>query len=133
MAAGATAALSSILSIWIGYIAPSMIPISVRLGLGGQEIDLSQAAMLGTFTVALYVLARSGHRGFVEATRSRHQATALAAQLEQSRLKLAQAINSIPDGFVLFDGADRIVTYNDPYRALYPEFTHLLFPRIKSF
>ncbi len=39
--------------------------------------------------------------------------------LEQSEIRFRDAIDALPDGFVIFDSQDRLITCNDRYRSLY--------------
>lgn len=39
--------------------------------------------------------------------------------LEQSEIRFRDAIDALPDGFVIFDSEDRLITCNDRYRELY--------------
>ncbi len=39
--------------------------------------------------------------------------------LEQSEVRFRDAIDALPDGFVIFDSNDRLITCNDRYRSLY--------------
>ena len=44
----------------------------------------------------------------------------LAAEAERQRKTMAAAIATISEGFVLFDAEDRIVLFNEQFRAIYP-------------
>lgn len=44
------------------------------------------------------------------------------------QMRLRAAIDAIPDGFVLFDRAERLVLCNDRYRAIYPRSAEALRP-----
>jgi len=59
--------------------------------------------------------------GFVSTS---HDITELNRATEAARMaeqRLRDAIESIPDGFVLYDREDRLVLCNETFRALYPE------------
>jgi diguanylate cyclase (GGDEF)-like protein/PAS domain S-box-containing protein len=77
---------------------------------GGAEIDEGRiTAAYGTFQdiTALYSAQE-------EARRAREQ--------------LQNAIEALPDGFVLFDADDRIVAFNEQHRQLYPAMAELVRP-----
>lgn len=48
------------------------------------------------------------------------------AQVSAAENRLLQAINALPDGFVLFDAADRLVICNDKYREIYKSSADLI-------
>jgi PAS domain S-box-containing protein len=48
--------------------------------------------------------------------------------MQQAQRQLIDAIESIPDGFVLFDRDDRYVLTNSNYRRLYPDMAHIFKP-----
>ena len=48
------------------------------------------------------------------------------AQLAESRLM--DAVQALPDGFVLYDADDRLVLCNDRYKAIYAESAHAMVP-----
>ncbi|UCH74824.1 MAG: PAS domain S-box protein [Rhodospirillales bacterium] len=57
------------------------------------------------------------------------------AKADEVRRRLAEAIEAIPDGFVLIDSRDTIVVVNSRYREIYAKSAHLLQPgrRFESF
>ena len=48
--------------------------------------------------------------------------------LHDSRLRLADAVESFPGGFILYDAEERLVLCNNKYREFYPSIAHLLKP-----
>ncbi len=50
------------------------------------------------------------------------------AKAEEVRRRLAEAIEAIPDGFILIDADDRIVVFNTRYRDIHVKSAHLLYP-----
>jgi PAS domain S-box-containing protein len=61
-------------------------------------------------------------------------AIALRGQLqraERADARLIEAIDSISEGFVIFDEDDRLLTCNDAYRALYPENAYMMVPGVR--
>jgi PAS domain S-box-containing protein len=51
-------------------------------------------------------------------------------EAETARLRLSEAIESLSEGFVLFDPEDRIVLFNSKYRALFPTMADLIKPGV---
>jgi signal transduction histidine kinase/CheY-like chemotaxis protein len=49
-----------------------------------------------------------------------------AAEAEAQRKTIAAAIATISEGFVLYDSNDRIVLYNEQFRAIYPGLTDII-------
>jgi signal transduction histidine kinase/CheY-like chemotaxis protein/HAMP domain-containing protein len=52
----------------------------------------------------------------------------LAAETERQRRMIATAIETISEGFVLYDPQDRLVLCNSKFRELYPKITDLMVP-----
>jgi PAS domain S-box-containing protein len=52
----------------------------------------------------------------------------LAEELDRARRQLDEALESIAEGFVLFDPQDRIVMCNSHYRALFTDIAHMVRP-----
>jgi PAS domain S-box-containing protein len=52
----------------------------------------------------------------------------LAEELDRARRQLEEALESIAEGFVLFDPQDRIVMCNSHYRALFTNVAHMVRP-----
>lgn len=50
------------------------------------------------------------------------------AQAQLARETLRTAIESLPDGFVLYDGNDQLVTCNQRYKQMYPESSEAMVP-----
>ncbi|MFN8924533.1 MAG: PAS-domain containing protein, partial [Rhodospirillales bacterium] len=87
--------------------AGAQIPGAGTLG-DGTALALLVAA-LAAVVVAL----------LVRADRALRQKAALADRLEKERERFLAAIESIPDGFVMFDADDRLVVCNARYRDYY--------------
>jgi len=51
---------------------------------------------------------------------------------EQTRLRLAQSLSSITEGFSIFDKLGNLVICNDKYRAAYPLISDILVPGVSS-
>jgi signal transduction histidine kinase/DNA-binding response OmpR family regulator/HAMP domain-containing protein len=54
-----------------------------------------------------------------------------AAEAETQRKTIAAAIATISEGFVLYDAEDRIVLFNDQFRAIYPGLADIIKPGTK--
>jgi signal transduction histidine kinase/CheY-like chemotaxis protein/HAMP domain-containing protein len=54
----------------------------------------------------------------------------LATEAEAQRKTIAAAIATITEGFVLYDSDDRIVLFNDQFRAIYPGLVDMLKPGV---
>ncbi|HKO70199.1 MAG TPA: response regulator [Bradyrhizobium sp.] len=54
-----------------------------------------------------------------------------AAEAEAQRKTIAAAIATISEGFVLYDAEDRMVLFNDQFRAIYPGLADLIKPGTK--
>jgi len=52
----------------------------------------------------------------------------LEAERQQAQARLEDAIEAMTDGFVMWDGEDRLVTFNRRYRELYEESASVLVP-----
>ncbi len=51
-------------------------------------------------------------------------------EARRAREQLQNAIEALPDGFVLFDAQDRIVVFNEQHRRLYPNMADLVEPGV---
>jgi PAS domain S-box-containing protein len=76
-------------------------------------------------------------RGFLavqtDVTDRRMQAEALrraAKDAASARATLEAAVNALPDGFVLFDRHERLVTVNHRYREMFPENSEIMQPGV---
>ncbi len=69
-----------------------------------------------------------GHRG--TATNETPMIEALE-RAEQAETLLRDAMDSISEGFVIYDHDDRLIMCNEAYRRLYPASAHLMVPGVK--
>ncbi|MDD2663075.1 MAG: response regulator [Dechloromonas sp.] len=83
-----------------------------------QRIVLASAT---GFSLAMLALALAFHR--IRRARRRSE-----ARLAESRAMLNSAIDTIGEGFAIYDGNDRLAYCNDQYRAYYPTSADLLVP-----
>tara|TARA_R110002095_G_scaffold210061_1_gene197037 strand:- start:101 stop:3175 length:3075 start_codon:yes stop_codon:yes gene_type:complete len=64
----------------------------------------------------------------IEHTRFKQNLQESEQESHQLRVQLAEAIESLTDGFALFDAVDRLVMCNSQYREIYQEVADLLVP-----
>ncbi|MEK0083604.1 ATP-binding protein [Benzoatithermus flavus] len=93
-----------------------------------QQVTRHVLLFVGLFlTAAVLVVV-----GSVRSTRQMHRlfdvAEAARTDAELSRFQLRQAVESINEGFALYDAEDRLILCNDRYRALYPARAALIRP-----
>ncbi len=86
---------------------PVRLSLSERISFWAISLLISSIAPL-----FIYLLLRLPHR-FQRAVEEAKVA------LEQSEIRFRDAIDALPDGFVIFDNQDRLITCNDRYRSLY--------------
>ncbi|MEM6497032.1 MAG: PAS-domain containing protein, partial [Pseudomonadota bacterium] len=66
------------------------------------------------------------YRDITEEIRSREEAEAQRAKTERANTRLRDALESIGEGFALFDGKDRLILANDLYKRANPAASHLM-------
>lgn len=79
------------------------------------EMSLSEVVIEGTPT-------------YTAILRDLTEQQAAAAKVEQAETRLVDAIESLPDGFVLYDAEDRLVLCNSKYREFYSSSADLIQP-----
>jgi PAS domain S-box-containing protein len=70
----------------------------------------------------------------IDVTERRRQEERLretGAEAVAARRLLEAAVESLEDGFVLFDAEDRLILCNERYRAIYPRTAHVIVPGIR--
>ncbi|NIB44165.1 diguanylate cyclase [Pseudomaricurvus alkylphenolicus] len=95
---------------------------SQNLGPGIDPVLLSSLVMIATglvLTLAIVV------------TRSNQEIRRANESLYFSRERLRQAIDTISDGFVLYDAEDRLVMANQVFRDMYPEMSEMIRPGLE--
>ena len=117
-------------------------PISRHDGHSGISVIVVPAAMAGRATSASTASRCStlagrflGYRGIgrditaqIEAEQELERAKERA---EQAETLLRDAVDSISEGFVIFDREDRLVMCNDVYRRIFAESAHVLVPGLQ--
>jgi len=114
-----------------------------------REHAVMIATIAGVATIllaglAVYLMREIGHRteqeieltterGKLQEANHRLEAdVALRREIEQQLRAVQQtlhdAVDSIPEGLVIYDSSDCFVMSNEPYRQLYPEAAHLMTP-----
>ncbi len=69
MGAGALASLFPFPAVGLGFIIPSLVPLSLRLLLSGEQTLIVGGGILGLYMVALVLFSRNGYQTFVENVR----------------------------------------------------------------
>lgn len=72
-----------------------------------------------------------GSSSYTVILRDLSEQKAAAAKVEQAETRLVDAIESLPDGFVLYDADDRLVLCNSKYREFYGSSADLIQPGVK--
>jgi signal transduction histidine kinase len=85
-------------------------------------IGVIAAIAIGAIVGIMYFVARSILREIELRNREASQ------RVERAETLLRETIESIPEGFVVYDGGDRLVMCNEAYRALYPHTAAALVP-----
>jgi signal transduction histidine kinase len=85
-----------------------------------------EAIMVGVIT-ATAIAAIVGIMGFVVRAIERRQREA-SQRVERAETLLREAVESIPEGFIIYDNDDRLVMCNEAYRSLYPHTAAALVP-----
>ncbi len=90
-----------------------------ELNAGAEKVDLPPegADELGRMSSAV--------RALQESQAYRRQ---LETEAENQRMTILTAIETIPDGFALFDADDRLVLTNERYRSMFSNISHMLEP-----
>lgn len=70
-------------------------------------------------------------RGYFSLTQDITESKRAERALRESEERLRNAIESISEGFVLFDSNDRLVLFNEHYRRMNQDMAHLLAPGLK--
>lgn len=100
-------------------VAPPLFGVLlVILGLGGLIIHRS------------HQVSRSLHDATARLADSEERYSAAAADSALQRSLLLDAVNSIDEGFVLFDADGHLVVCNDRYREIYPAISDLMEPGV---
>jgi signal transduction histidine kinase len=93
-------------------------PLLVRMLIEGTPLHYALAAMIALFVIVMTAAARSFYGSFVDNVRTRIANAELLDRLRGARADLLDAIESISDGFALFDAHDRLVLSNARYGEL---------------
>ena len=114
VAGAAVMGLAIVLMHYTGMFATYFLPVA-GLRQSGVLLDPSiMAAAIGVVALLLAGLALSG--------------ALFDQRVERAEALLRDAINSISEGFVIYDSQDRLVICNEAYRRMYHESADLLVP-----
>jgi PAS domain S-box-containing protein len=95
-----------------------------RLADADRAFVAANAALLLLVAAGIWALARQGTHS--DSTNARLRAERQRAEAAEQRLRLA--IESLADGFVLYDHEDRLVMFNERYRQIYERTADLMQP-----
>ncbi|MDO9713381.1 bifunctional diguanylate cyclase/phosphodiesterase [Paracraurococcus lichenis] len=98
------------------------VSIDRAVAMAGWARD-RERLLLGSLTAQMVVVALGGALLLALRQRARTE-----AERQHGRATLERAIESMPDGFVMFDSAERLVTCNQRYRDMYAVSAPLLLP-----
>ncbi len=87
--------------------------------------------VMGLMALMLFVLVvqkRNQSRIQAELVKAKGHAETSAAQAARAQAQLGAALEALPDGFVIYDPAERLVMANSRYRSFFPRIRELLVP-----
>lgn len=90
----------------------------------GYFVIFLMASMLLINWLQMRQLRRTQH----ELVEAKGLAEASAAEAETAKAQLADAVEALPDGFVIFDKAERLVLANSRYRSFFPRIRDQMTP-----
>ena len=100
MAAGITAAVPSMPSLWSAFVLPSIAPLIGRLAVVGDSLQLAMAMMLVVFTIALAAMMWTGYASFVADQKNRLRLATLARTIEESERRYRTLVEQAPDAII---------------------------------
>lgn len=121
MGAGATASFAPYFPALVAYLVPLGVPIAGILVLQDDTASTILGVSGFIFLITLVFLGRIGSRNFSESFRLGVENEGLALGLEEARVRLEGALDSMSEAFGLFDANDRLVELNDKFRELAPD------------
>jgi PAS domain S-box-containing protein len=126
--AGATVALATVPLVWAAFSVPAVGIMTLDFFVSGEMLEQVVGVAALVFLAALFAMARVGYSGGLAAIESGLRHAALAAAVDAARAQLDDAIETGPDGFILWDADDRLVRCNSRFRELYPLVADLFVP-----
>jgi signal transduction histidine kinase/CheY-like chemotaxis protein/HPt (histidine-containing phosphotransfer) domain-containing protein len=99
MAAGAVAVLSPVRAVFLAYVVPTLLPITVQLFLQGGSIPVAMGLLLMCFTGALFTIAHYLHTLITQSLRLRFENLDQLRQLSAAK-EQAEAANQAKSQFV---------------------------------
>lgn len=118
VSAGTATMMSCLPAAAMGALALITGPMVVRMLMEGTQIHYALAAMMTLFVIVMVVASRSFYGTLVENVRTRIANAELLQAMHGLRADLVDAIETISDGFALFDAEDRLVISNPRYGEL---------------
>lgn len=112
MCAGVVATMSAIPSLCLAYMLPSLGPLAFVFLTSGERQLALMGGLLLFFGSALTYAARKGFEQFERVVSSQRK-------LDEARLDLLDAIQSIPEAFALYDTRGQVVINNERFEALF--------------
>jgi signal transduction histidine kinase len=110
----------------LAFAAADLVDLNERFaawaaGLPGWLYDFDELPIAFSLSaaVAIWFFVRRARESLLEARRAAAAAIAARQQVAIVNRRLRDAIESIPDGFVLFDAQDRVVLWNQRYPEIY--------------
>jgi PAS domain-containing protein len=128
MSTAAVTTLYALPAACIGFVLTSLVPLILRFLGQGDFVALSMAAMLTLYLGALIFSTFNAYGNFVDSVRIKLENVNLVQELTRARADLVDAIESLSDGFALWDAEDRLMLCNKPMHLLAGEHPDLLVP-----
>lgn len=115
MAAGSTGSLAPSLLAHLGFNLPPALILAFLMFSSGGKIYFTMGLLILVFIGIQIRYASLYRRGIDQITISYFNNEALHEKVRQSEKRLADAIESFPEGFALFDTDDRLILCNSKY------------------
>jgi signal transduction histidine kinase/CheY-like chemotaxis protein len=91
MAAGAAGTLACHLPAFLAFVAPALLPLSVRIFAEGGPLHLTMGALGLVYCAALVIIARNSHHAITESFRLRFANDELLGRLSRAQVSLEEA------------------------------------------
>ncbi|MEQ9641196.1 MAG: ATP-binding protein [Alphaproteobacteria bacterium] len=115
VSAGTATMMSCLPAAAIGALVLITGPMVVRMLMEGTQMHYALAAMMTLFVIVMLAASRSFYGTLVENVRTRIANAELLQAVRGARADLLDAIETISNGFALFDAEDRLVVSNPRY------------------
>jgi len=114
MSAGIVAAAPSMPAAALAYVMPAMVPMTIQLLGTGVRTSVVMGVMAVIYMCALVFLLRNGHRSFCDGVVAEERA-------RRAEEVLRDSIESLSDGYVLYDSDLRVVRHNRRFLDYIPK------------